>query len=168
MKVKNIIMMFGCMLLLVGCTQSNIVNPTPEEGGAEPDFNKYNNIEINEEQLNEDVNSIYVGSDYPVASKIEVAIDEEAELVDIVVVVKDGTTKEDAATYAMVAIKGINDEAAVQDFTIGVADDSSFGGVFQYKDIVLDIYEETEHANDGTSMYEIEIPKDTYLEIIIP
>ncbi len=165
MKIKKLALALGCAALLCGCTKSNIVQPEETQG---PDFNMYLDIVLDNEQLIRDVNEIYVeDGDYPVASSIDVELDLDNEQVDITVVVKDGTSKEDAAEYAMVAIKGVNDQVAVQDFSYGESGEDTYGGLYQDNDINVKVYEESEYENDGTPMYEGQIPRDTYQEIVI-
>ena len=163
MKIKNLLMVMGCAVLLCGCTKSNIVNPDKEEA-ANPDMNIYFNIEVDEEQLVEDVQDIYLDEgDYPMAAGIELALNEEEECVDVVVVVKDGTSAEDASYYADVVLKGINDEYAMQDFSNGESAEDTFGGLYQEREINLKIYTESEYEADGEPMYETVVPKDTYM-----
>ena len=165
MKIKKLALALGCAALLCGCTKSNIVQPEETQG---PDFNMYLDIVLDNEQLIRDVNEIYVeDGDYPVASSIDVDLDLDNEQVDITVVVKDGTSKADAAEFAMVAIKGVNDQVAVQDFSYGESGEDTYGGLYQDNDINVKVYEESEYEADGTPMYEGQIPRDTYQEIVI-
>lgn len=165
MKIKKLTLALGCAALLCGCTKSNIVQPEETQG---PDFNMYMDIELDNEQLIEDVNEIYVeDGDYPMASSIDVKLDLDNEQVNVTVVVKDGTSKEDAAEFAMVAIKGVNDQVAVQDFSYGDSAEDTYGGLYQDNIINVKIYEQSEYEADGVPMYEGQIPKDTYQEIVI-
>lgn len=160
-KVKTIALAAGCIMLLCGCTKSNIVQPEETPG---PDFNIYNNIEIDEEQLHEDVEDIYLDpEDYPMASAIDFDLNLDEAYVDITVVVKDGTSPEDTAYFADVAIKGINDEVVVQDFSYGESDTDTFGGLYQDNAINLKIYTESEYEAEGEPLYETQIPMDTYM-----
>ena len=161
MMIKKMMLIAGCAVLLSGCTKSNIVQPEETQG---PDFNMYMDIEIDEEQLRNDVNDIYLEEDvYPMASAIEADLKLEEECVDVTVVVKDGTSAEDAAYFADVALKGINDQVAVQDFSYGESDEDTFGGLYQDNVINLKIYEESAYQNGGEPMYETQVPKDTYM-----
>lgn len=165
MKIKKLALVVGCAALLCGCTKSNIVKP---EGTQGPDFNMYLDIKLDNEQLIEDVNDVYVdGESYPMASSVDVKLDLDNELVDITVVVKDGTSKEDAAWYAMQAIKGVNDQVAVQDFSYGESGEDTYGGLYQDNEIHVKVYEKSKYEAEGTPMYEGQIPKDTYQEIVI-
>ena len=152
----------GCTILLCGCTKSNIVQP--EEQADAPDFNIYNNIELDMDQFHDEVNEIYLDeNDYPMADTIDFTIDEDNALVDLTIVVKDGTSGADAAAYTSEVIKGINDEAAVQDYSYGESGEDTFGGFFQDRKINLKIYEKSAYESNGDPMYETEIPEDTYM-----
>ena len=77
-------------------------------------------------------------------------------------VVKDGTSPEDTSWYVDQAIKGINDQVAVQDFSYGESDEDTFGGLYQDNEIFLKVYDETSYKN-GTPIFETNIPKDEYM-----
>jgi len=161
MKLKALVLITTCAVLLCGCTKSNIVRLDETLG---PDFNLYNNIEIDEDQLHENVDDIYLDPvDYPMASAIDFELHLDDAYVTVNVVVKDDTTPEDAAWFADKAIKGINDEVALQDFSYGESDDDTFGGLYQDNEIRLKIYDESSYASNGTPMYETTVPLDTYM-----
>lgn len=160
-KVKILMIAVGCAAALSACTKSNIVQP---ETAPEPDFNMYNNIELDEEQLQADVEDVWLDeSEFPMGAAFEFEIDEDTEAVDMSVVVKDGTSPEDASWYADQVVKGFNDQVAMQDFSYGQAEDDSFGGYFQDRELHLKIYEESQYEADGEPMYEVTVPADTYM-----
>ena len=159
MGKRALLVAAGCMVLLCGCTKSNIVQPDASEAEA-PDFNIYNNIELDMDQFHDEVEDICLNEDdYP----MDFTIDEDKALVDVTVVGKDGTSGSDAAEYADAVIKSINDEAAVQDYNYGESGEDTFGGFFQDREIHLKIYEKTAYESDGEPMYETDIPADTYM-----
>lgn len=165
MMIKKLMLIAGCAALLSGCTKSNIVQPEETQG---PDFNVYMNLEIDDEQLHDDFNDVYFDEvDYPMASAVDFELRLDEEAVDVTVVVKDGTSAEDAAYYADVAVKGINDQVAVQDFSYGESGEDTFGGLYQDNVINLKIYEASAYENDGEPMYETQVPKDTYMKFEI-
>lgn len=164
-RVKMLMAAAGCAALLCGCTKSNIVQPDPTEG---PDFNMYMNIEIDEDQLHDDVDDIYLDpDDYPMGAAIDFELHLDEEYVDVIAVVKDGTSPEDTAFFADAAIKGINDQVAVQDFSYGESDTDTFGGLYQDNEIHLKVYTESEYKAQGEPLYETNIPMDTYVKIEI-
>ena len=69
MKIKNLMLVMGCAVLLCGCTKSNIVQPEETQG---PDFNLYMDVELDIDQLHDDVEDIYVDEEeYPMAAGID-------------------------------------------------------------------------------------------------
>lgn len=106
-KMKILMIAVGCAAALSACTKSNIVQP---ESSFEPDFNMYNNIELDEEQLQADVEDVWLDeSEFPMGAAFAFELHEDEAYVDMSVVVKDGTSPEDAAWYADQVVKGFND-----------------------------------------------------------
>ncbi|MDO4267743.1 MAG: hypothetical protein Q4C73_04650 [Eubacteriales bacterium] len=160
-NVKNMMLAAGCALLLSGCTESNIVKP---EASDAPDFNIYDNIELDENQLKADWEDVCLDEDdYPMAAALSFELHPDDGYVDMSVVVKDGTTAEDAAKYADEAIKSFNDQIAIQDFSYGASEETSFGGFFQDNEIHLKLYEGSAYEAGGEPFYETTVPKDTYM-----
>lgn len=165
MKIKKLTFVVSCTLLLCGCTKSNIVSPNSP---VEPDTEVHWDIVLEEDQLQMDVEDLYLDEkDYPMASSIAIDLNLDEEYVGVDVVVKDGTSPEDASEYAMVVIKGINNEAAVQDFTYGKSGEDTYGGLYQDNEIRVKIFDESTYAAEGAPMYEAVIPKDDYQRIVI-
>lgn len=161
MKMKTLLLAAGCAVLLCGCTKKNIVTP---EAVQEPDFNIHFDIELDIDQLHEDVEDIYLEEDdYPMASAIDFELNLNEEYVDVTVVVKDGTSPEDTAYFADVAIKGINDQVCVQDLSYGESDEDTFGGLYQDNEIRLKIYDASTYQVGGEPLYETVVPKDEYV-----
>lgn len=162
MKIKTLILAVGCAAVLSGCTERTILeNNTP----MEPDFNLYANIELDDEQIQDDMESIWLDEgDYPMGVALEFERHEEDAYLDMTIVVKDGTSGEDLAEYVDELIKGFNDEVAMQDFNFGESGENTFGGYFQDREIHLKIYEQSAYEAGGEPMYEPEVPMDTYME----
>jgi hypothetical protein len=165
MRLRDIVVALGIAICMTGCTKSNIVNKeTVEESMNQPDFQIYFNVDIDPDQLYEDVCDIMLDEDdYPMAEDLDVEINLDEEYVNVVLVVKDGTSGEDASEFAMAALKTINDEVAGQDFSYGESDEYSFGGLYQDNVINLKLYNASEYENGGACRYEITIPEDTYM-----
>ena len=125
-EMKILMIAVGCAAALSACTKSNIVQPE-QESSFEPDFNMYNNIELDEEQLQADVEDVWLDeSEFPMGAAFAFELNEDEAYVDMSVVVKDGTSPEDAAWYADQVVKGFNDQVAMQDFSYGTAEEDSF------------------------------------------
>ena len=160
-KAAALVFAAGVVLAHSGCTKSNIVQP---EEALEPDFNIYRDIVLDEDQMHEDWEDVWLDEgDFPMAAALDFETHEDEEYIDITIVVKDGTSPEDASWYADSAIKGLNDQVAMQDFSYGESEEDPFGGYFQDREIHLKIYEQSQYEADGEPMYETTIPKDTYM-----
>lgn len=168
MKIKKLALTVGCMVLLCGCTESNIVESRMAQP-MEPDTAMNWDIELDLDQLEDQVKDIYLEEqgDYPMAADIDFEVNLPDGYVDVTVVVKDGTSPEEAAEYAMTVIKGINNEATVQDSTYGEAGADTYGGLYQENEIRVKIYDKSTYSANGTPMYEAVIPEDEYQPIVI-
>lgn len=159
-KIKALMAAVGSAVFLAGCTESTILQP---EGADQPDFNVYENIELDDEQLLSDWQEICLEEeDYPMAAGLDFERHEEEGCVDITLVVKDGTSSEAAAEFAVEAVKAFNDQVAVQDFSYDAAEEGSFGSYFADRKIRLEIYEESAYEAEGEPMYETEVPAGSY------
>lgn len=164
MRIKKLILAVGCAALLCGCTESNIVNP--ESVG--PDFDIHFDIVVDPVQIQDDVNDIFLDPmDYPMGVQTDVEYDLDAEYVNVTIVVKDDTTAEEAAQYAMEVVKGVNDQFVVQDFSYGSSGDDTYGGLYQDNVANVKIYRQSAFESGGEPIYDHQIPKDMYEEIII-
>lgn len=159
-KIKTLMIAAASALLLSGCTESTILQP---EGGDQPDFNVYENIELDDEQLLSDWQEICLDEgDYPMAAAVDFERHENDGYVDIMLAVKDGTDREEASAFAVAAIQAFNDQVAVQDFSYDAAEDGSFGSYFADREIHLKIYEESAYEAEGEPMYETSVPAGSY------
>lgn len=170
-RIKIFMLAAGGTILLAGCTKSNIVSPDAAE--LKPDFERYANIEIDTDQIYNNLDMLFLNSEeYPMAAGMDFELNmgnDEEGYVDITAVVKDDTTPEDAAIYAEALIKAVNDEVAMQDFNYGESGEDTFGGIYQDNEIRLKIYTESQYGEngDGEVMYEVTIPADLYVYIVI-
>ena len=57
--MKRFLVLAACMVLLSGCTQSNIVNPESETKIADPNFDIQDDIEIDWTQVSADAESVF-------------------------------------------------------------------------------------------------------------
>lgn len=142
MKFKKVLLLLGCAVVLCGCTKSEIVSP---QGGSRavdrPDFETKEDVSLDWEQISVDMDTVYTDeSSYPMCSgedAVNFDIDPAQKTAKINLFVKEGTTKEAAVVYANAVVKGLNDEIAVQDFSIEKSSATSYGGY--YKDKTLSV-----------------------------
>lgn len=129
--MKKYMLMLGCVALLTGCTQSNIVKPT---GEIEPNFNIVEGIELDHAQIKQDVADSFDDSDAAFKRGFEYEMDEKENL-SLTISVAEGADPQEAAEFAAYLIRAFNDAAATQDFSYEKASDSSYGGYFNSHDI---------------------------------
>lgn len=159
MTFKRILLLLGCAVLLSGCTKSQIV--APEDGTRavdKPDFETKADVQLDWEQIGEDLDSIYTDEgSYPMCSgedAVNFDIDQENKIVNINLFVKPEATKEDAVAYATAVIKGMNDEIAVQDFSVEKASETSYGSYYKDKTVNITVIAGTPMS--GGDLYLVE------------
>ena len=120
MKKKVLIICGIAAMLLAGCTKSNIVTGGP----AEPVFETQEGIGLDWGQIGDDLDEEYLNNeDYPKAVSVNYSVDPDKKTI--------GATPEEAVAFANAVVRTINDEAAVQDFSIETSTEDSYGGFFQ-------------------------------------
>lgn len=165
MRICKLLAVAGCCcLLLSGCTERNYVNPNSKDYEYGPDFNIYDDYELDEEQVLEDV--LDVGLDpvnYPMAAGIDFGLHMDEGHIDVAAIVKDGTSMKDALYYGSEALKVVNDQVASQDFSYEMSSDTSYGGIYENNDAQLDIYYASDFENDEAPFMTFTIPAGKYM-----
>ena len=130
-RTKKFLAVLGCAaMLLCGCTQSNIVAPRGE--AAEPDFTIQENVTLVWEQVYETLGENFLDSDeYPNLNQIGFNVNDTDKIVNVELLVSDGTSKEEAVEYATAVVKGINDEVYIQNNYYEPSSEESYGGFFK-------------------------------------
>lgn len=131
MRTKKMLAVLGCAaMLLGGCTESNIVAPSGE--AAQPDFTIKKDVKLVWEQVYEGLGENLLDSEeYPQLEQIGFHVDEENKMIDMEILVADGTDKETAVEYATAVVKAINDEVNIQSAYYEKSTDESYGGFFK-------------------------------------
>lgn len=163
MRIHKLLIIVGAALLLAGCTQSHYINPEAGDGEG-PDLNIYEDYELDEEQLLDDV--LDVGTDpdfYPMAAGIDFGLHMDEGYIAIAAIVKDGTSEKDALWYGSEAVKVVNDQVASQDLSYEMSSEYSYGGIYEENDAWLDIYYESDFQNGEEPFLSFQIPAGTYL-----
>ncbi len=130
-RTKKILAVIGCAaMLLCGCTQSNIVAPTGE--AAEPNFTVNKDTPLVWEQVQADLGETFMETeDYPNLAQIGFNVNETDKMVNIELIVSNGTEKEEAVEYATAMVKAINDEVYIQNSYYEPSSEDSYGGFFK-------------------------------------
>lgn len=157
--MKKLLLLLSCTVLLCGCTKSNIVSPdaaVPETEmvvGGNPDLAVKDGIIIDWTEVGKEMDDTFTDqSEYPMSESVNYAFDESTKSFELTLMVKEGTTKEDAVEYATAVIKGLNDEIATQDFSYETSSETSYGGFFAKNDLKLMVIPGTPYTD-----------KDSYL-----
>lgn len=165
MKIYKLLAAVGCCgVILTGCTESHYVNPGQGTLETGPDFNIYENYELDENQLMYDVLDVGLDPDtYPMAAGIDFGLRMDEGIINVAAIVKDGTSPEDALWYGSEALKVLNDQVASQDLSYEMSSADSYGGIYENNDAHLDIYFASAFENDEAPFISFEIPAGKYL-----
>ena len=138
---------------MAGCKQKEIV---VSGAGTEfyPDVRNIP-VDINDidwDQIREDMEDTLNKDDYPMGSYIDFAIYPDANQVNLIWVLDNEATAQDAIEYGPVIMKAFNDAYVNQDNTIAVSTDNYYGGFWDKWEAVLQLYREGD-IMDETSYY---------------
>lgn len=132
---KLVITLLSCTLLLCGCTQSNIV---ASEGDRVPDTEIKGGIEIEWGQVWDDLDAQFLDKElYPFSESVNCNVVDEENRIDVVLLVNEEITPEQAGEYATAVLKGLNDSVATQDFSFNVSDDEFYGDFVSNNDVTV-------------------------------
>ncbi|MFT4006161.1 MAG: hypothetical protein QM683_11190 [Lacrimispora sp.] len=85
---------------------------------------------------------------------------------DVNLLVKAGTTPEEAVEFANAAMRAINDEAAMQDFSFEKSSDTSYGGFFKEYDVHLIVMPDYTMKEKQYWLVDMDIPKGSDEKIV--
>lgn len=144
-------------LLLTGCTKSNILSSS---GPAEPVFETQQGIVLDWTQIGNDMDEEFVNNDqYPMAVSVNYSLDPKKKSLDLTLMVKDGTTPEEAVEFANAAVRYLNDEVATQDFSYERSSETSYGGFFKEYDLNLIVMPDNTMTQQKYWLVDMKIPK---------
>lgn len=139
------------MVLLSGCTQSNIVSPDSETKIADPEFGIQDDIDIDWSQVSTDADSIFEDEKtYPYSKGFHFYLEPKKKEIMLMWVVADDFPDSEIEHYADELIKGFNDVTAVQDFSIEHSSDDSFGGLWKRYGLSFSIVPESTQDDEET------------------
>lgn len=131
--MRKFLGLVACMLLLSGCTKSNIVNATEQTiAVSAPDFELRDDIEIDWGQVSDDTEALFNDeSRYPYTRDYHFYLEPKKKEIMLMWVVADEFPDNQIRRYADDLIKYFNDAAAVQDFSIATSGKDSYGGLWE-------------------------------------
>lgn len=164
MKNKTIMMFAVSAMLLTGCTKSNIL---ASGGPAEPVFETQKGIVLDWTQINTDIDDEFTENEqYPMALSVNYDLDKEKKAMNMTLMVKHGTTPEQAVEFANAAVKFLNDEVATQDFSYERSSDTSFGSFFKEYDLKLIVMPDYTMKENKYWLVDMDIPKGSNQTIV--
>lgn len=151
-------------MLLTGCTQSHIL---AGGGPAEPVFETQQGIVLDWTQIGNDMDEEFVDSeDYPMALSVNYSVDQKKKSIDLTLIVKAGTTPEEAVKYADAGVRYLNDVAADQDFSYERSSETSYGGFFKNYDLHLIVMPDYTMKEQKYWLVDMNIPKGSDEKIV--
>lgn len=151
-------------LLLTGCTQSHILSSS---GPAEPVFETQEGIVLDWKQISNDMDEEFVDNEeYPMALSVNYSVYKENKSIDLTLMVKEGTTPEEAVTFANAAVRYLNDEVATQDFSYERSSHTSYGGFLKEYDLHLIVMPDNTMKEKKYWLVDMSIPKGSDKEIV--
>lgn len=149
--MKKWLFLFGCSLMLCGCTKSNIVS---KGGELVPDFETRADIELDWDQAFTDLKAEYIDDEESVCS-FSFFMDEEEDGIRTLYIntlVDAGMRPAEAAVLGTRILKSLNDYIADQDFSLAVSSSNSYGGFFDDYNVGLRIIPEDQHEDQSMAL----------------
>ncbi|GLC83168.1 hypothetical protein LBYZC6_52820 [Lacrimispora brassicae] len=164
MKNKALIICAMSAMLLTGCTESHIL---ASGGPAEPVFETQQGIVLDWTQIGNDMDDEFVDNEeYPMALSVNYSVDNENKSIDLTLIVKEGTTPQEAVTFADAAVRFLNDEASMQDFSYEKSSNTSYGGFFKNYDLHLIVMPDYTMKEEEYWLVDMDIPKGSDEKIV--
>ncbi|HBG12986.1 MAG TPA: hypothetical protein DDX68_17205 [Clostridium sp.] len=164
MRNKALMICAMSVLLLTGCTEKHILNST---GPAEPVFETQQGIVLDWDQISNDMDDEFVNNEeYPMALSVNYSVDQKNKKIDLTLIVKDGTTPDEAVVFANAAVRYIGDEAAMQDFSFEKSSDTSYGGFFKDYDLHVIVMPDYRMKEEQYWLVDMDIPKGSDEKIV--
>ena len=149
--MRRFFALLACMLLLSGCTKSNIVNATEETRVGNPEFEVQENVEIDWSQVSLEAEEIFNDEKaYPYSRDFHFYLEPNKKQIMLMWVVADDFPDKEIRNYADDLIKGFNDVVAVQDFSIERSGVDSYGGLWKSYGLSFSIVPESTQDEEET------------------
>lgn len=158
---KIIVLLLASMLVLSGCTKSNIVKggqdysdmPQPVEG-------------IVWEQLWEEWDEMYTDQDlYPFSETVNGGVYADENTMKFFILLNQEISKEEAAEYATTVLKGLGDLMAGQNPDLTASGDDSYGSYMDKYNIYVMVSPDATKSDESTWILEDTIPAGEYREV---
>ena len=125
------------------CANSDIVGKDTDlkKEANEPVFETQKNITLDWTQIREDAEvQFYDKTLYPMSDYIDMAFKTDENKVLLIWSLSNDISDDEALAYGNEYIRGINDYAATQDFSIKKSSEDSYGGFFDKYDLEIQLF----------------------------
>lgn len=159
---KVMIILLSAMLVLSGCTESNIVT------GPSQDYSDLPQPVggIVWDQLWADWDETYTDLElYPFSETVNCNIDPEKNVIKFFLLLNQDISRKEAAEYATAAVKGLNDLICEQNGSYTPSTEDSFGSYLEQYEIYVMVGADSTKDNTETWIIEETIPAGEYREI---
>lgn len=138
-------------LSVTGCKEKEIVVSgggeefIPDVRGIPVDIN-----DIDWDQIHEDMDAMLTKEDYPQGYYTDFAVYPDASQINLIWVLKDDASAEDAVAYGAAILKAFNDAYVNQDNTVAASTDKYYGGLWDKWEAVLQLYRNSDIMTEGS------------------
>lgn len=155
---KRFAVILAAVCCLCGCTKSNIISPEPPK-----DAPAVGSDGIAWSQLWEDFEDTYSDSDaYPFIETVSASFYDDDKTVKFFILTSEEVSNEEAAEFATMVIKGLNDLIADQNPSYALSSDSSYGGYLSKYNIYVMVSEDGVKSDKTSWILEDTIPAGEY------
>lgn len=157
---KIAMILLASMLILSGCTESNIVS-----GGSNQDYSDLPQPVggIVWEQLWEDWDEAYTDQDvYPFSETVNGGVYEDENAMKFYILLNQEISKEEAAEYATTVIKGLGDLIAEQNPDYTESGEESYGSFIDQYEIYVMVAPDDTKSDEESWILEDTIPAGSY------
>ncbi len=107
-----------------------------------PDTALRDDIVLDFDEAQSSCEELLQDGDYMLGSYIDTYVDEERGIVNLIWPLKEMATEADGVIYAEAIIRAFNDACAEQDFSIAVASEESYGGLYEKYAVNVQVFRE--------------------------
>ena len=138
-------------LSVTGCKEKEIVVSgggeefIPDVRGIPVDIN-----DIDWDQIHEDMDAMLTKEDYPQEYYTDFAVYPDASQINLIWVLNDDASAEDAVAYGAAILKAFNDAYVNQDNTVAASTDKYYGGLWDKWEAVLQLYRNSDIMTEGS------------------
>ena len=158
--ISRLTAMALCLCLLCGCTKSTVINPEPPADLPMPSADG-----LVWDQLWQDWTLAYEDqSMYPFILSVNANIDSDEGVARFFLLTETEISEEEAADFAMEAIKGFANLINMQNMDYAAPSDTSFGGYLSQYDIYVMVGQDEYKSDESSWILEDTIPAGEYRE----